>query len=128
MNRTSRSSDSMSVSVCANCQKTVPLADLAPISHGFWERVSPGEIMPSGECPGCGALCHPLENALSPFIGVLKRLIETVAATGGLVKYPDGRIAPAASPQWFDLGDAVLLGNLVLAGHGVRVRLLTKQA
>lgn len=25
-------------------------------------RVSAGEIMPAGECPECGALCHPREK------------------------------------------------------------------
>jgi len=27
--------------------------------HDIWERVEPGEVMPSGECPDCGALCYP---------------------------------------------------------------------
>lgn len=29
--------------------------------EGFFERVQPGEEMPSGECPECGALCHPAD-------------------------------------------------------------------
>jgi hypothetical protein len=44
---------------CQNCGKTFTEDQLAEITHGIWERVSPGEIMPSGECPKCGALCHP---------------------------------------------------------------------
>lgn len=27
----------------------------------IFQRVAPGEPMPSGECPDCGALCHPIE-------------------------------------------------------------------
>lgn len=44
---------------CENCDWTDdldPSADTA-ISH-IWERVDPGEPMPAGQCPKCGALCH----------------------------------------------------------------------
>lgn len=34
--------------------------DFGPEIPHFWERVSPGETMPSGECPACGSLCHPI--------------------------------------------------------------------
>lgn len=42
---------------CQNCGATWFQSELKPIEHLF-ERVSPGEIMPAGECPDCGALCH----------------------------------------------------------------------
>lgn len=48
------------LSRCGNCGKLhseetlVEAKDLA-------ERVAPGEEMPSGECPDCGALCHLIE-------------------------------------------------------------------
>jgi hypothetical protein len=25
------------------------------------ERIAPGEVLPIGECPGCGAFCHYIE-------------------------------------------------------------------
>ncbi len=43
---------------CGNCGKAWTEDDLSEISD-FWGRVSPGERMPSGECPDCGCLCHP---------------------------------------------------------------------
>jgi hypothetical protein len=48
---------------CQDCgrqwtdDEIIPLSD---IQH-LLERVAPGEPMPSGECPTCGALCQPLK-------------------------------------------------------------------
>lgn len=44
---------------CQNCQETWELSELNPMptAHIF-ERVAPGEPMPAGECPECGAVCH----------------------------------------------------------------------
>lgn len=50
-----------SKSKCQDCQETFNDGDLAPIDD-IYERVSPGEIMPSGECPKCGALCQPIDS------------------------------------------------------------------
>lgn len=47
---------------CQNCGKRWPLEKLKEILH-LLERVAPGEIMPSGECPECGAVCHPVKEA-----------------------------------------------------------------
>jgi hypothetical protein len=80
--------------VCGNCGKQTPESKLAQITHGFWERVSPGEIMPSGECPRCGALCRPLVTATTRYEVVIKKLLSTVQATGGLLIYPDTTVAP----------------------------------
>lgn len=49
-------------SSCQNCGKTWDDSQLVE-ARRLWERVSPGEPMPSGECPACGALCHPIEKA-----------------------------------------------------------------
>lgn len=46
---------------CADCAKLWHTDQLEEITHGIWERCQPGEIMPSGECPECGALCHPTD-------------------------------------------------------------------
>ena len=40
---------------CPNCGHACHERDATPISDIF-ERVEPGEIMPAGECPLCGAL------------------------------------------------------------------------
>jgi len=45
-------------SYCQNCDWTGPDSDLREIQDIF-QRVGPGEPMPSGECPKCGALCQP---------------------------------------------------------------------
>ena len=42
---------------CQSCDWTGPSTRLNPVTDVF-ERVQPGEPMPSGECPCCGALCH----------------------------------------------------------------------
>jgi hypothetical protein len=42
---------------CENCSWRGDLADTNEIDD-FWERVNAGEIMPAGQCPECGALCH----------------------------------------------------------------------
>lgn len=44
---------------CQNCGKTWAEDQLREVKDLF-ERVAPGEEMPSGECPECGAVCHPV--------------------------------------------------------------------
>ena len=46
------------IHVCQNCDARWTENDLLPICD-LEDRVFPGEIMPSGECPDCGAVCHP---------------------------------------------------------------------
>lgn len=47
------------VSECQNCLSRWGQADLNEVRH-LSMRVAPGERMPSGECPECGAVCHPV--------------------------------------------------------------------
>lgn len=53
------------ISRCQNCDWEGPNTELGcsieEVPHLF-ERVSPGEPMPTGECPVCGALCQPKEE------------------------------------------------------------------
>ena len=42
---------------CQNCEWRGQESECDEIAD-FWSRVEPGEIMPAGECPACGALCH----------------------------------------------------------------------
>lgn len=44
--------------VCADCGKVFPRAELLQPIERFWQRVEAGEVVPSGQCPDCGALCH----------------------------------------------------------------------
>lgn len=52
----------MSQSECQNCLRVWNDEDLDPVKD-LEVRVLPGEPVPSGECPDCGALCHPVEEA-----------------------------------------------------------------
>ena len=48
-------------SKCQSCGRIWCDGLTADVEYLF-ERVRPGEPMPSGECPICGALCHPVET------------------------------------------------------------------
>ena len=48
------------ISYCQNCNRIWLGVSLKPIKD-LQERVDPGEPIPSGECPNCGALCQLLE-------------------------------------------------------------------
>jgi hypothetical protein len=47
---------------CGNCDSEWTDEQLNVVKNLFL-RVLPGEPMPSGECPECGALCHPIEES-----------------------------------------------------------------
>lgn len=49
------------VSECQNCQMVWADKVLKDV-RDLTQRVAPGEPMPSGECPSCGAVCHPVEG------------------------------------------------------------------
>ena len=42
---------------CQNCEWKGPQSDVLPIRN-LVDRIGPGEIVPVGECPACGALVH----------------------------------------------------------------------
>lgn len=46
---------------CQNCEWVGPESACKEIQH-LTQRVAVGEPMPVGECPKCGALCHPVEE------------------------------------------------------------------
>lgn len=50
---------SYNLSRCQNCDNIYDEQNLVTPEH-LSERVAPGEPMPSGECPDCGALCHTI--------------------------------------------------------------------
>ena len=43
---------------CDNCGKEWDEKRLSE-PKDLWQRLDPGSIVPSGECPDCGALCYP---------------------------------------------------------------------
>ena len=50
---------------CDGCGMTWSFAELVGIED-FFLRVSAGGIVPSGECPECGALCYPDDSIQNP--------------------------------------------------------------
>ena len=46
-------------SECQNCGKKWPDTELEP-EKDIHQRVAPGEPMPNGQCPDCGAVCHSI--------------------------------------------------------------------
>lgn len=62
----------LTVHQCNNCGQYFDQAQLNPI-RDLMDRVSPGELMPSGECPKhhCGALCHPESMGLTDALTIL---------------------------------------------------------
>jgi hypothetical protein len=46
---------------CQNCGAIHKTNKLNEVKH-LTERVAPGEPMPSGECPKCGALCQVIRK------------------------------------------------------------------
>lgn len=51
----------MAKAKCYNCRTITDEESLNEPSD-LWERVEPGEEMPAGECPKCGALAYLVES------------------------------------------------------------------
>lgn len=68
---------------CDNCSALWEEGDLKPAAD-LSERVDPGGVMPSGECPDCGALCYPRWSAaVSEMRELLNDLLEWAERMGG---------------------------------------------
>jgi len=48
---------------CNNCGAVHETEDLAPIKD-LSLRLEPGDVVPTGECPDCGAMCHPVTDPI----------------------------------------------------------------
>jgi hypothetical protein len=44
--------------ICDNCKREWKREMLCEVKD-YFQRVEPGGVVPSGECPRCGALCYP---------------------------------------------------------------------
>lgn len=49
---------------CDNCGTRWHYTQLNEMKD-FYQRVAAGEPVPSGDCPDCGAFCHPVECAIT---------------------------------------------------------------
>jgi len=85
---------------CENCEKVWQDSQLSAIED-VHERVAPGEPMPSGQCPECGAVCHPVAAA--------NPLIVVAFVKGGIVEDIESS-APANcyAFDWDDFADSPL--------------------
>ena len=55
-------------------------------------RIDPGSIVPSGECPECGALCYPVETDSYEFLSACKDIMKYVDRNGLPVNQDDIRV------------------------------------
>lgn len=65
------------LSVCQDCSTVFTEDELVNPIPDIGQRVGPGEPMPSGECPKCGALCQEMNR-----LELLELLLEHLEDTG----------------------------------------------
>jgi hypothetical protein len=76
---------------CGNCGWIGALSETSE-THDFWSRVNPGETMPAGDCPKCGALAFVddedfrLQGAARDLLAALRELVIWCDAPGVPVK------------------------------------------
>ena len=85
----------MNDATCNNCSANWQTHELRPIEDVL-ERTAPGEMVPSGECPDCGALCHLVQTP--------KRIVVNIH--GGLVQnvYSDAADVEVVIVDWDEEG------------------------
>lgn len=63
---------------CGNCDWSGPEAELGEVQD-LLQRIEPGDTVPDGECPCCGALAFEVKPTAGPDAAdVLARIIATV--------------------------------------------------
>ena len=84
--------------VCDNCDWTGTANQLDEPSH-FWDRLSPGSIVPHGDCPKCGAFCYadedPIQTELVDVLSELQAWATDVFGPEGSLIAPDHIISRA---------------------------------
>lgn len=87
--------------VCQDCTSHWQQQVLRPIQDIF-ERVMPGEPMPAGECPSCGALCHAeVDNSENYLLDAL------LVSYGALCARMDPNKRPRTPIDWKMLDAAI---------------------
>ena len=66
---------------CDNCGEIWKADELGKIEN-LDNRVDPGSIVPSGECPECGALCYPVGTDSSEALNACKEIMKHVDRNG----------------------------------------------
>lgn len=61
------------LAACQNCDWTGSEIYVKTDIPHLSERVAPGEPMPLGECPECGALCHPQSPPVTLDLDLVQR-------------------------------------------------------
>lgn len=56
-------------------------------------------------------------------VKVLNKFVDTIIATGGLVRFADGTFGCAGDEEWLDLADAAMLAQEVLNRGGVEIEI-----
>jgi len=67
---------------CGNCGWTGPESALRcgfTEIEDFWSRVEPGEVVPVGECPECGGLAVPFDDANARLIAAAPELLASLS-------------------------------------------------
>jgi len=54
---------------------------------------------------------------------VLKQFVDTIIATGGLIRFANGTFGCAGDEDWLDLADAAIVAQEVLASAGIEVKI-----
>lgn len=76
---------------CNNCGRQWQVEKLKSIDN-LQQRVAPGEIVPTGECPECGALCHLEQPARTVIVNVYGGLVQAV--------YSDAKVVDVIVVDW----------------------------
>ncbi len=69
---------------CDNCGKRYEQIDelrcVFPNIPGLLERIEPGGMVPTGECPWCGALVYPCDHGETKVLAALKHALDRLNA------------------------------------------------
>ena len=108
---------------CGNCGWTGPGSALRcglTEIEDFWSRVSPGDVVPDGECPECGGLAHAVEtlgfcDSHAGLLAACRALIAAVDSKGGLGRRDvSPRQYPVGAPEWEELADAYSVAKVAV--------------
>ena len=112
---------------CGNCQKLIrseeELKCVFPHIPDLLDRISPGELVPIGECPDCGALVHVVDDPPTLRCNVCNGLVEESQLREHLAAHHPG----AEQLDWEEVRDQFRLQACAAdhhAGSGTVQRML----